>query len=107
MLLPKQLGLNLSQKTAPIQTESLLPPSSILCCKARQLRAGQACGSEEGSRDPQPPLHCLTAMGYQHCTLLPALTLKVKLQHFLHLTVRMSRRNTVKKNKPSLLLVPL
>lgn len=39
MLLPKKLGLNLSQKIAPIQTESLLPPSSILCCKARQLRA--------------------------------------------------------------------
>ena len=50
MLLPKQLGLNLPQKIAPIQTESLMPPSSILCRKARQLRAGQACGLEEGRR---------------------------------------------------------
>lgn len=89
MLLPKQLGLNLPPKIAPIQMESLLPSSSTLCCKARQLRAGRAWGSEEGRRDPQPPPHHQTAQGCQHCALLPALTLKVKLQHgfgfFLHL----------------------
>lgn len=71
MLLPKQLGLNAPKKKALIQTESLLPPSSILCYKARELRTGQTCGSEEGRRDPWPSPLRLTAQGCQHCALLP------------------------------------
>lgn len=39
MLLLEQLGFSLPQKITPIQTEGLLPPSSILCCKTEELRA--------------------------------------------------------------------
>lgn len=54
---------------------------------------------------PTPPSD---SPGCQHCALLPALTLKTKLrQVFLHLAVKVSERNTVGENKPSLPLVPL